>query len=231
MDALFNTYNVAFTDGMLRVRGRDGEYGILLDEAAMVIPVTGAATAHSWLEQTPGMKEWVGDRVINNLKGGMLMVKNRNFEETIGVGRNDIEDDQYGMFAPRFTMMGGNAEAIWLDLAIDAVLGNRNWADGNPFFADGRVLNTLGIRPLAGGRYIRLSHRTVKILGFNRTTTILRLGFAGFVEVAHPSPEVYLLNLDSWYSHLQKTQDNPDFWEEGGDNWRTYMFKSGFRTE
>jgi len=90
---------------------------------------------------------------------------------------------------------------------------------------------TLGIRPLPEGRYIRLSSRTVKLLGFNRITTIQRLGVAGFVEIANPSPNVYLLNLDSWFSHLRKTQDDPDFWEEGGDNWKTYMFKSGFRME
>ena len=90
---------------------------------------------------------------------------------------------------------------------------------------------TLGIRPLPNGRYIRLSRRTVKLLGISRPTTIQRLGIAGFVEVARPSPGVYLLNLDSWLSHLQRTQDDPDFWDEGGENWNTYMFKNGFRAE
>jgi len=90
---------------------------------------------------------------------------------------------------------------------------------------------TLGIRPLPGGRFIRLSRSMVRLLGMRRPETILRLGIAGFVEVARPSPGVTLLNLDSWLSHLRQTQDDPDFWEEGGENWRTYMMKNGFRTE
>ena len=82
----------------------------------------------------------MGERVLNNAKLGKLTVVNRDFENTIKVSRNEIEDDQYGVYAPLVGMMGADAENLWKKLAIEALLGNGEWADGNPFFCSGRVL-------------------------------------------------------------------------------------------
>ena len=90
---------------------------------------------------------------------------------------------------------------------------------------------TFGIRPVKGGRHVRMSDRTARLLGLNRRETLVRLGIAGFIEVSHPSPGVVMLNLDSWFEHLAKTQEDPDFWEEGGENWRAYMLRNGLRLE
>jgi len=87
--------------------------------------------------------------------------------------------------------------------------------------------STFGIRPMNGGRYVRLSKRTVKMFGVRRPTTIVRLGIAGFVNVTRPAPGVYLLDVDSWCEHLRNTQENPDFWDKDGENFKTYMFKNG----
>jgi phage major head subunit gpT-like protein len=140
MDGLFQTFMTKFTDAQKAVAGRVTPKALILEEIAITMIVTGAATVHSWLEQIPGMKEWIGDRQVNNLKIGGVTVSNRDFEDTISVGRNSIEDDQYGIFAPLIGMMGQNAELIWPELAIGALTANGNWADGNPFFCSGRTL-------------------------------------------------------------------------------------------
>ena len=142
MDALFQTFMSKFTEAQKSALGRASAKALLLEELAIVMTVTGAATVHAWLEQIPGMKEWVGDRQINNLKIGKATVTNRNFEDTISVSRNDIEDDQYGVFAPLIGMMGTSAELLWIELAVEALLANGNWADGNPFFCSGRTLGS-----------------------------------------------------------------------------------------
>ena len=113
---------------------------LLPEDIALSFTGAGSATQHSWLEQLHGIHEWVGERVLNNAKLGKLTVVNRDFENTIKVSRNEIEDDQYGVYAPLVGMMGADAENLWKKLAIEALLGNGEWADGNPFFCSGRVL-------------------------------------------------------------------------------------------
>ena len=134
LDALFKTFQTKFTEAQKAAQTRVTPNDLLPEDIAL------AATQHSWLEQLHGIHEWVGERVLNNAKLGKLTVVNRDFENTIKVSRNEIEDDQYGVYAPLVGMMGADAENLWKKLAIEALLGNGEWADGNPFFCSGRVL-------------------------------------------------------------------------------------------
>ena len=140
MDTLFQTFMTKFTEAQKAASGRLTPKSLVLEEIAITMVVSGAATVHAWLEQIPGMKEWLGDRQVNNLKIGKITVTNRDFEDTVSVERNTIEDDQYGVFAPLIGMMGQNSELIWPELAIEALTANGNWADGNPFFCAKRLI-------------------------------------------------------------------------------------------
>lgn len=140
LDALFQTYNTAFTDAQKKAAERSYENELVVGDIALALPSTGAGTVHGWIEQIKSIHEWIGDRVVENIKLGKLTVTNRDFENTISVSRNDIEDDQYGMFAPLIGMMGADAEGLWGKLAVEALVGNGTWADGNPFFVKGRKL-------------------------------------------------------------------------------------------
>jgi len=145
MADLFKTFNTSFTLGMQRgYRGTlpsdlVAEY-IALKELAMVVPSTGSSSVHAWLDQIPGYRRWLGDRQKKKLSAGRLEVVNANFEDTIAVSRNSIEDDQYGLYAPRFEALGaeGGEEGLWLDLAIEALLANGQWIDGKAFFVGTR---------------------------------------------------------------------------------------------
>jgi phage major head subunit gpT-like protein len=66
---------------------------------------------YGWLGQVPGMREWLGDRVIQNIATHDYAIKNRDWELTIGVKRNDIEDDNVGLYAPLFQEMGRSVTA------------------------------------------------------------------------------------------------------------------------
>ena len=59
-----------------------------------------ASEVYTWLSAFPRMREWVGDKVIKKLSVEGYRIVNKNFEETIRVPRNSIEDDQYGVFSP-----------------------------------------------------------------------------------------------------------------------------------
>ena len=140
LDALFKTFQTKFTEAQKAAQSRVTPNDLLPEDIALSFTGAGSATQHSWLEQLHGIHEWVGERVLNNAKLGKLTVVNRDFENTIKVSRNEIEDDQYGVYAPLVGMMGADAENLWKKLAIEALLGNGEWADGNPFFCSGRVL-------------------------------------------------------------------------------------------
>lgn len=140
MNALFDTFLAKFTEGQKKVNTRVFPNQLMIEDFALLIPVSGAATVHAWLEQIKGIHEWVGDRVIANIALGKLTVTNRDFENTVSIKRNELEDDQYGMFAPLIGMMGADADSLWIKLGVEALVGNGTWADGNPFFCSGRKL-------------------------------------------------------------------------------------------
>lgn len=73
---------------------------------AMVIPSTTSMNSYKWLGQLPGIRKWLGDKVINNLTAHGYLLENEDFELTIGVKRNDIQDDQLGVYNPLFSNIG-----------------------------------------------------------------------------------------------------------------------------
>ena len=68
--------------------------------------VGGASTVYPWVSQLPKVREWIGERQLRRLSGLKLEIPNKPFESTIRVGRDDIEDDRYGAYAPAFMGMG-----------------------------------------------------------------------------------------------------------------------------
>lgn len=76
---------------------------------ATVINSSAGEETYGWLGDMPKLREWIGDRQIKSLSTKGYTIKNRKFEATITVGRDDIEDDKLGLFAPRFEMLGQSA--------------------------------------------------------------------------------------------------------------------------
>jgi len=138
MDALFQTYNTAFSDGMQGTGQAANPEHVRLEEIAMMGTSSGAATVHAWLNQIGPMRKWVGDRVIENIESGKLAVVNDDYEKTIGVPRNDIEDDNFGIYTPVVGAMGTSAGKLWMRLGIDALATNGKWADDKAFFLTNR---------------------------------------------------------------------------------------------
>lgn len=159
MAALFTTYNTAFTEGMQRGRPVPGDLAgemVSLADIAMIVQSTGASTIHTWLQQMPGFRRWLGDRQKKNITSGKLEVVNADWEDTVAVNRNDVLDDQYGLYTPMMQNMGIEAsdDALWLDAAIDALLANAKWADDKAFFVANRkygdnTINNVGTAALA----------------------------------------------------------------------------------
>lgn len=61
---------------------------------------------HRWLRGIPGMREFLDTRTINNVSSDGLTVKNKIWEDTIAIKREELERDQYRLYDPVVGRMG-----------------------------------------------------------------------------------------------------------------------------
>lgn len=81
----------------------------LYDRVATVVPSSAKEEEYKWLGKIPRMREWIGDRVVQNLAAYGYTIKNKPFEATVGVDRDDIEDDSIGLYYPIVESLGQSA--------------------------------------------------------------------------------------------------------------------------
>jgi phage major head subunit gpT-like protein len=55
------------------------------------------------------IREWLGDRVIQDIAAYFKTIPNKKYEGTVGVGRDVIEDDRLGLYAPTIQTLGAAA--------------------------------------------------------------------------------------------------------------------------
>lgn len=80
------------------------------DKIAMKVPSTTGEEVYAWLGANTKMREWIGERVYQNLKLHGYTIKNKTFENTVSVPREAIEDDQYGTYTPLVAQLGQDAK-------------------------------------------------------------------------------------------------------------------------
>jgi len=120
---------------------------------AMNVPSTGRSVDYKWLGDFPMLREWVGDRVIRDLSAFHYELLNKDYESTIEVDRNDIEDDQIGVYGP---MIQGLAQAakVHPDILVFALLkaGFTSLCyDGQYFFDDDHPVGESSVSNTGGG--------------------------------------------------------------------------------
>lgn len=102
---LYNGFNTSFNKGLKTAK-------INWQQVAIKVNSTGASENYSWLTDFPGLREWLGDRIVKDLSAGRYVVTNKTFEDTIAVSREKIEDDQYGTYGVIFEQMGNNVAQL-----------------------------------------------------------------------------------------------------------------------
>lgn len=132
LDSLFTGFNTRFQEGLAMP-------GLELPPFAMTLPSSTAMETYGWLVLLSRMRKWLGDRQVQNVESKTMTLTNDDYEHTVGVAGNDIEDDKLGIYSPLFQKMGADAAYLWRRLAIEALVGNGNWIDGSAFFYDSRT--------------------------------------------------------------------------------------------
>lgn len=90
---------------------------------AMEVPSTAAGEDYAWLSRFPKMRKWVGEKHIKNLEAGKYYKKNEDWEATIAVKRNDIDDDRLGLYNIQ-AKGAGEAAAELNDILVDDLKAN-----------------------------------------------------------------------------------------------------------
>ena len=133
----------------------------IYEQIATVTPSTTDAETYAWLGDIPGMREWIGDREIQNLSASDYVIKNKDFELTVAVPRNAIEDDKIGVYTPSVQMLGQSA-AMHPDKLTFALLANgftEKCYDNEAFFSSNhkvgkQKISNMGTAKLTMDSYI-----------------------------------------------------------------------------
>lgn len=133
-------FNTAFKAGL-------GQAAPQWGSIATRVPSSTREEEYGWIGMLPNVREWLGPRHVHSLAAHGYAIKNKDYELTIAVKRNDIEDDNIGIYKPLFEEMGRAAGAHY-DQIVYGLLKN-GWDtpcyDGQKFFdLDHPVLNADG---------------------------------------------------------------------------------------
>jgi phage major head subunit gpT-like protein len=122
----------------------------------MEVNSTGDKEGYNWLESVPSIQEWKDVRQVAGLSAQAYEVVNKNYEGTIAVDRNTLEDDKYGMIGPRVRQLAirmANHPAKLIYQLLNLGVSTKTY-DGVNFFNTTRTFADSGtINNIVAGAY------------------------------------------------------------------------------
>lgn len=154
LHGVYTAFNTIFNKALTEVTP-------LYTEVATVTPSTTDSETYAWLGDIPGMREWIGNREVQNLTASGYTIKNKPFELTIGVSRDAVEDDKLGIYNVQIEMLA-QAAATNPDRLVFELLAagfTEKCFDGKPFFSDthkvgGKTVSNLSHAKLSLDAYV-----------------------------------------------------------------------------
>lgn len=117
------------------------------EKYAMKVPSTNGQNDYAWLSTFPKMRQWIGDKVVKALSGAKYVIVNNDWEATVEVDRNDVKDDNLGIYGPQAQAAGVSAKQLPDEIMSDVVNNAMTTVcyDGQYFFdTDHAVKNADG---------------------------------------------------------------------------------------
>lgn len=75
-------------------------------QVCTIAPSTGADERYAWLGNMPGVREWIGDRKFGQLRASDFILKNKKWETSLEIAKDDIADDRLGMYDMALPQLG-----------------------------------------------------------------------------------------------------------------------------
>lgn len=139
---------------------------------AMKVTSGSSENRYKWMDRFPAMRKWVGEKVVKQLKGQGYTLVNDDFEATIEVDRNDIEDDTLGIYGPEAEMAGYSSAHLPDELVFDLVNAGftEKCYDGQYFFDTDHPVGK------KGGATVSVSNKGTAVLS-HATLAAAQAGF------------------------------------------------------
>lgn len=213
---IVNAANLTLLYQSLRVLFQDafGQVTPTYPRIAMEVPSTTRQENYGWLAKFPKMREWLGDRVVKSISAHGYSILNKNWESTIEVDRNDIDDDNIGLYRPLVQEMGRGAASHPDELVWGLLPGGFSTPcyDGKNFFA--------ADHPMGGGSagnnygsgsgtpwYLIDSSRAIKPLIFQSRQA------PNFVAITRPDDESVFLKRKFLYGVDRRDNAGFGLWQ------------------
>ncbi len=90
---------------------------------AMKVTSTSGQNDYAWLSKFPKMRKWVGEKWVKALEAFKYTIVNDDYEATVEVNRNDIADDNLGIYGPQAKMAGESAAQLPDEIVMELVNG------------------------------------------------------------------------------------------------------------
>jgi phage major head subunit gpT-like protein len=134
---------------------------------AMKVLSGGASEDYQWLGDTPAMREWLGDKFVKDVLGYGFNIPNKSWESTIGVKRQDIEDDRLGKYNILVTQLAQEGQVKQDTLLSDLRVAGTSILcyDGKYFYAANHVAGKSGTQSnLITGAGVAIANITTDFL-------------------------------------------------------------------
>jgi len=131
LEALLSSFKKEFNDQIFEL-GASSLHKII----ATTIKSNSRTNTYGWLGRFPQLREWIGDRVFENIKTSSYVIENKKYEATLNVDRVDIEDDNLAMYRPMARAMADEFIAFLNRNLADLLKGGFSnvCCDGRSFF-------------------------------------------------------------------------------------------------
>jgi phage major head subunit gpT-like protein len=170
LDGVFTSLNAIFNAAFSSVAPTH-------EQVAMVVPSTTRTNDYKFMLQFPMLQEWIGDRVLKSLASENFTITNKDYEASVEVDRNDIEDDQIGIYNPIVGELGRAAAqhpSVLLATLIAAGFATACY-DGQHFFDTDHPVGTGTQSNFGGGTgtawFLMDTSRAIRPFIFQRRTT------------------------------------------------------------
>ena len=115
------TGQVLFTTFSALYQGAYEKVPTFYQDFSTVMPSNSETQLYHWIAQLPGMKEWIGERQLNNAVLRNYSLTNKNYEDSVKLDKFKVADDQWGAFGQTVQAFG-DAVARWQDQQMAAIV-------------------------------------------------------------------------------------------------------------
>lgn len=78
-------------------------------QVCTTVDSTGRDEKYAMLGNMPGVREWIGDREVKQLRAADFTLENKHWESTLGISKRDIRDDRMGLYGPLLEQLAAEA--------------------------------------------------------------------------------------------------------------------------